>query len=179
MSRRGKAESASRRAISVSAIAFEDRPQIVGPVINAVHSEMTDEHGGPVESSYPHLTHQPPPERGKPPGRPAHVTSSRVVAEVGPFLVHQRFHQNEDGLSPPLHDRFFAVHAETGMVHASRARMAEGHQGKFAALPERGQPIGVAMSSARLSFEVGDPDEKHPPLSPRSMRRTLDDDGYK
>ncbi|MFZ6675486.1 hypothetical protein [Undibacterium sp. Xuan67W] len=163
---------------STSSIAFEDRDPVVGEIFNSVLSELRDVNGEPKESSYPHLTHEP--ERKKksdPPGRPAHVTSSRVFDVVGQFVIHQRFHQNEDRQSAPTHDRFFAVDSETGNVHDVTATLADVHQKKNAKLPRRGQTL-EDTTIPKLSFTVNEPNESHPPLSPRSIGRKVRNSGY-
>ncbi|MEL7471201.1 MAG: hypothetical protein AAFN27_22295 [Pseudomonadota bacterium] len=138
--------------------------------------------GDPVQSSYPHRTFEDS-------GRPEHVTSSRVIRapadDADPWVIHQRFHQDTDGTSHPAHDRFFAVNQETGVVHTVRVSFTTdksvAHIGKKDALPARDDPIGAATEleeAGKLVFEIGGVNETHPPMSPRSVRRQVGDEGY-
>ena len=148
--------------------------RVVDEYGNTVYDYTT---GEPVQSSYPHLTY----EEGD---RAEHVTSSRIVrvpvAANDPYVIHQRFHQNTDGKSEPMHDRFFAVNQETGVFHTVRVDFDEKeHLGKGEKLPGRGDPIGAAVASLpKIVFIVGEENDKHPPLSPRSIRRELPNSGY-
>lgn len=161
---------------------FESRVVIKGEIYDSVESAMTDEWGneiyvGPdlMKSSYPHLTH-------KSDARAAHVTSSRVVFNPpeGQHVVHQRFHQDKDGKTEPTHDRYFAVDRTTGVVHAVKVEFKpEVHLGKNDTVPMRGATLAqTSKVVAKLQFTVGEPDAKHPPLSPRSSKRELPDSGY-
>ena len=165
---------------------FEGRVVIEGEIYDALVSEITDEWGNEVydlntgelaQSSYPHLTH-------KSETRGAHITSSRIVREPvsddDPYIIHQRFHQDADGASEPTHDRYFAVNKKTGTVHAVRVDfIPEVHIGKNETVPMRGATLAQTSKTVmKLRFTVGDEDDKHPPLSPRSARRQVPDQGY-
>jgi hypothetical protein len=151
--------------------AFADRVVIEGEIYNSVESEIVGADGEKQPSSFPHLTH-------KKDERAAHITSSRVVGVSGDYVIHERFHQDDDGKKLPVHDRFFAV-SNSGIVYTATADWnPELHIGKKDEKPMRGANINSTVN-AKLVFKVGDkPDEKHPPLSPRSQRRTLPDKGY-
>jgi hypothetical protein len=154
--------------------AFFKRVVVEGEIFDAVVSETVDEFGERTLSSLPHLTH-------KKDQRDAHITSSRVVATSDNHVIHQRFHQNDDGLSEPTHDRFFAVDKTTGVVHAASAKFnPEIHIGKKDTLPMRGHTLPQTEGViCKLVFTIGDVDDKVPPLSPRSRKRELGPHGYK
>jgi hypothetical protein len=82
-----------------------------GIFIRMAHKDR--ERTGRETHRYPHIS---PPKDAT----PAHVTDIRFVKTVnGQFDVYQRFHRHIDkkcGLSEPLHDRFQAVHRETGAI---------------------------------------------------------------
>jgi hypothetical protein len=121
-------------------------------------------------SSFPHLTHGTD-------DRAAHVTSSRVVCVSGDYVIHERFHQDDDGSKLPVHDRFFAVDKD-GVVHSATAEWTQGvHIGKKDEKPMRGANINSTVN-AKLTFKIGAVDTKSRPLSPRSRRRELPDKGY-
>lgn len=164
----GKANSPSPLDIKV----FDNRVIVEGKIFNSVESSI--ERGGvKTMSSLPHLTH-------KTDVRDAHITSSRVVSTSEPFVIHQRFHQDNDGKSKPTHDRFFAVEQKTGTVHDVKYEFTEGvHRGRFEEKPMRGHTLDQTSGTlAKLTFVVGEEDSKHPPLSPRSVNRKVPDSGY-
>jgi hypothetical protein len=151
--------------------AFADRVVIEGEIYNAVVSAIDDGDGQAQPSSFPHLTH--PTDQ-----RAAHITSSRVVGVSGDYVIHERFHQDDDGTKQPVHDRFFAVD-DDGLVYTATADWdPDIHIGKKDAKPMRGANINSTVN-VKLVFKVGDkPDDKHPPLSPRSRQRQVPDKGY-
>lgn len=184
---RGRGRSKKPSPLDIEKI-FEGRIVVEGEIYNGLVSEIKDEYGNEVydpttgklaESSYPHLTH-----KSDEKGRKAHVTSSRVVREpvsdTDPYIIHQRFHQDADGVSQPTHDRYFAVNKTTGAVHSVKVEFApEVHLGKFDVVPMRGSSLEQTSKTVmKLTFTVGAEDDKHPPLSPRSTRRTVPDEGY-
>jgi hypothetical protein len=152
--------------------AFQGRVLIGGEIYNSVESAVQGPNGQAQPSSFPHLTH------GND-QRAAHITSSRVVCVSGNYVIHERFHQNDDGQTLPTHDRFFAVDATSGEVHGATADWdTTKHRGKNDVKPMRGVNINAAVN-AKLTFTVNGADAKHPPLSPRSVHRQVGDKGYK
>jgi hypothetical protein len=163
---------------------YEGRLEIQGKIYNGVITALTDEYGNELydqssgqlaQSSYPHLTH-------KKDARNAHVTSSRVVfnGPQDPYLIHQRFHQDVNGGSEPVHDRFFAVNTQTNQVHnVSMAFGQDVHLKKNESLPDRGTKLEATSGTiAKITWTVGEVDRHHPPMSPRSQRRIIPDTGY-
>jgi len=142
------------------------------PAVASLLSENVGPYGELLASSYPHLTHK----KGN---RAAHVTSSRLVDDRDPnYLIHQRYHQDNELGSVPMHDRFFAVHRQTGEVTTATARLVAStkqvHVPRKLCVPERDQPLGsVEDIKSNFVCAIGTViDTKHPPLSPRSSRRT-------
>ncbi|RDU94728.1 hypothetical protein [Trinickia dinghuensis] len=133
-------------------------------------------------SSYPHVTPATPATPGTL-ARAEHVTDVRRVATVtgsAPgqrFEILQRFHQDNVAGATPEHDRYIAADAETGRVHTVRAALnPDVHQPHRAAVPER----GLSLSDTRrvhLTFTV-EGETGDPPLSPRTRRRSVRDEGY-
>ena len=173
----GKDKKTGRAGPALHIDVFNARTVVPGLVFDSVESTIVNPEGGQEHSSYPHLTHA---TLGKE-ARKAHITSSRVVAVTPTYVIHQRFHQNDDGLSEPTHDRYFSVDQATGVVSgASAAFTPNVHKGKNDALPMRGTTLAEsAKVHTKMTFTVGTVDDKHPPLSPRSRLRQLPDTGHK
>lgn len=170
--KKGKGKGAGLSPLHIEA--FAGRVVIEGEIFDAVQSDITGVNGETTLSSLPHLTHTKD-------ARAAHITSSRVVAVSGSHVIHQRFHQNDDGKSEPTHDRYFAVDSRTGVVYAATAKFAaDVHLGKKDTLPMRGDTLKQTegLHELKLTFTVGAVDVKVPPLSPRSIRRKLPPSGY-
>ncbi|WP_372501317.1 RHS repeat-associated core domain-containing protein [Tistrella mobilis] len=136
-------------------------------------------------SNYPHLS-----PAANDVGRAAvgvetadHVTSTRyVTTTIGDwnpsqgmrerFDVVQRFRQDNQIGSTPLHDRFFAAD-DRGRLYNVTASSPSGRT----QVPTRGVPL-AETNADRLTFTVGAP-TGDPPLSPRSIRRRVPDTGYR
>jgi hypothetical protein len=171
MASKKKREKGAPKGSPLNIKAFAERVVIEGEIYNSVESEIVGTDGQAQPSSFPHLTH-------KADQRAAHITSSRVVVISGDYVIHERFHQDDDGTNLPVHDRFFAV-GNNGVVYTATADWnPEIHIGKKDEKPMRGANINSTVN-AKLVFKVGDkPDDKQPPLSPRSQRRSVPDKGY-
>ena len=167
----GKKPAAKPKVPPLNIEAFQGRVLIEGAIYNSVESSVQGPQGQAQPSTFPHLTHGTD-------QRAAHITSSRVVCVSGSYVIHERFHQNDDGQSLPTHDRFFAVDTTSGKVHGATADWnANVHIGKKDVKPMRGANINAAVN-AKLTFTIAGADDKQPPLSPRSVHRQVGDKGY-
>jgi hypothetical protein len=158
-----------------SQIAFEGRNTTSNEVFTSVETdfERTPYNfiSGLQLSSYPHLTHENVQQK-----RGAHVTDVRKLGEVVQdgrrFAIHERFHQDDVPKAPRIHDRFLASDEEGNVFGATSFLKQDIHQPRDAETPQRGDNIDdPRRSKIHLGFKVLGPDEKHPPLSPRTRRR--------
>ncbi|HSC79409.1 MAG TPA: hypothetical protein VLC08_03560 [Chitinolyticbacter sp.] len=159
--------------------AFHERELVRNDIYTAPKSDFPPIQpavGGDGLSSYPHLTH-------KTDKRAEHLTDVRLLGTVNAhgttFNIHERFHRDNTPGSKPIHDRFLAT-TPTGVVHTATSSLDPAqHQPKGAKTPSRGDEVfDKTRLKTHLTFNVSSSaDTHHPPLSPRTQRRTLDGNG--
>jgi hypothetical protein len=149
-----------------------------------------ESHATRIGSSLPHLSpfdHQT--------KRAAHVTSSRVVGSLQVanvnYVVHERFHQDQGpqkDAGPPSHDRFFAtdptgeVYLVKGVFEEKSSRPLNSKKLQEAKLlldgSGRSGPLIESSVAPFVTWKLGSKNDTAPPLSPRSITRTLPDTAY-
>ncbi|TJZ64615.1 hypothetical protein [Chitiniphilus eburneus] len=154
-------------------IDYKTKPQTV------TTSSFTSPDGEFGLSSYPHLT-EIQKQQGKTTTTVKHVTDVRLLTTVKAhgqdFNVFERYHQDDKPGAKFEHDRFLATDGK-GTVHSATSVLDPmKHQPKGAKKPMRGDDLfDSTRLKTHLAFDIApEPDEKHPPLSPRTQRRTLD-----
>ncbi|GAA5787208.1 hypothetical protein GCM10007860_21300 [Chitiniphilus shinanonensis] len=142
-------------------------------------ASFTSPHGEFGLSSYPHLT-EIQTQQGKTSSTVKHVTDVRLLTTMNAhgkdFKVFERYHQDDKVGAKFEHDRFLAT-APDGTVHSATSVLDPmQHQPKGAKTPMRGDDLfDKTRLKTHLAFNIEEaPDDKHPPLSPRTQRRTLD-----
>ncbi|WP_148716414.1 hypothetical protein [Chitinolyticbacter meiyuanensis] len=154
-----------------SVSAFTGRETVGNTVYTAPKTDFTGAKDG--LSSYPHLTH-------KSDTREAHLTDVRLLTTVkvgeNDFNIHERFHLDDKHGSSPKHDRFLATDNSGKVFGATMKLEPTGSRPlpKKLEAPRRDSPLFDPKHLEFAKFNVLSEDDKHPPLSPRTQRRTLE-----